>query len=135
MNSGYTKMTSFRTAFFEDSSEGCPQVINDSRVAASLTTHLDKIIAGYEQNNPRAIFPGQGTVDAARGRTRPRQLELDWPNAYRCWHGQFAATQFVLRIRDILNKSDFYPRMPDTLGNRIDWTMRGVEAVLFMDGY
>jgi hypothetical protein len=135
MNSGYTKVASFGTAFLEGSSKGCSQVINDSRVAASLTTRLDKILAGNAQNNPRTIFPGLGTVDAARGGTRPRQLKLDWPNAYRSWHGQFAATQVVLGIRDILNKSDEYPRMPDNLGRQIDWTIRGVEAVLFMDGY
>jgi hypothetical protein len=135
MNSGYTKVASFGTAFLEGSSEGCPQVINDSRVAASLTTRLDKILAGYEQKNPSAIFPGLGTVDAARGGTRPRQLQLDWPNAYRSWHGQFAATQVVLKIRDILNKNDNYPKMPNTQGKHIDWTIRGVEAVLFMDGY
>jgi len=134
MNSGYTKVAAFGTAFLEGSSEGCPQVINDSRVAASLTTRLDRILARYGQD-PRTVFPGLGTVDAARSGTRPGPLKLNWPKVYRTWRGQFAATEVALTMRDILNKSDDYPGMPDALGKPTKWTVRGVEAVLFMDGY
>lgn len=133
MNSGYTKVASFGTVFLEDSLERHPQVINDSRVAASLLSRLDTILEARNLN-PCEVFPGLGRVDAARGGVR-RQLKLAWPNAYRSWQGQFAATQAVLSIRRILNSNNVYPRMPNSEGGTIDWTMRGIEAVLFMDGY
>jgi hypothetical protein len=133
MNSGYTKVAAFGTAWLEEMENGRPQVINDSRVATSLTWRLDRI--PQEQGlAPADVFPGLGRVEAARGGTRPRPLVLDWPNAYQRWSGQFAATSVVLAIRDILNRDDAYPAM--SCGEReVPWTARGVEAVLFMDGY
>lgn len=130
MNSGYTKVASFATDYLENSGQGSPQVINDSRVATSLTFGLDSILQ-RRNLTPSALFPNLGTVNVGRGGTRPRTLLLEWPNAYGRWKGQFAATQVVSAIRDILNSSpsdypaDGYER----------WTVRMVEAVLFMDGY
>lgn len=135
INSGYTKVASFGTAFLEEcDSNATPQVINDSRVAASLTSRLDDILdrRGWL---PGQIFPGLGTVKAARGGTRPRSVNLNWPNAYQSWVGQFAATQVVRMIRDLLNQGGDYPKMPCREEKESHWTMRGVEAVLFMDGY
>jgi len=133
MNSGYTKVASFATAYLEDETARMPQVINDSRVATSLTWRLDTVLREHGWL-PADLFPGLGRIDAARGGTRPRELVLAWPDAYQRWSGQFAATSAVLAIRDILNRDARYPKMP--FGERdVLWTMRGVEAVLFMDGY
>lgn len=132
MNSGYTKVASFGTAYLEERPDGIPQVINDSRVATSLTCRLESILKEHTWR-PAELFPGLGKVEAARGGTRPRPLAPDWPDAYQRWSGQFAATSVVLAIRDILNENGF-PRMP--FGEHdLAWTVRGVEAVLFMDGY
>lgn len=130
MNSGYTKVASFATDYLEHSGTGSPQAINDSRVATSLTWGLDSILQ-RRALAPSALFPDLGFVNVGRGGTRPRSLSLSWPNAYGSWRGQLAATQVVVAIRDILNGSpseypvDGYER----------WTVRMVEAVLFMDGY
>lgn len=133
MNSGYTKVASFGTAYLDDGSSGTPQVINDSRVATSLTCRLDAILREHGWL-PTDLFPGLGRVEAARGGTRPRPLSRGWPDAYQRWSGQFAATSVVLAIRDILNGDDRFPKMP--FGERdVPWTVRGIEAVLFMDGY
>ena len=133
MNSGYTKVASFGTAYLDEGSSGTPQVINDSRVATSLTCRLDAILREHGWL-PTDLFPGLGRVEAARGGTRPRPLSRGWPDAYQRWSGQFAATSVVLAIRDILNGDDRFPKMP--FGERdVPWTVRGIEAVLFMDGY
>lgn len=133
MNSGYTKMASFGTAYLEDESGRTAQVINDSRVATALTWRLDSILQEHGWL-PANLFPGLGKVEAARGGTRPRPLAMDWPDAYQRWSGQFAATAAVLAMRDILNQDNSFPRMP--FGEQeMPWTVRGVEAVLFMDGY
>ena len=137
MNSGYTKVASFGTAYLEENGNKCiPQVINDSRVATSLTHRLDSILSNRNLN-PTVVFPMLGKVEAARGGTRPRPLKLNWPNAYQSWSGQFAATEVVAKIRDILNDPSLnLPEMPCAEGEETScWTMRGVEAVLFMDGY
>lgn len=132
MNSGYTKVASFGTTYLEERASGIPQVINDSRVATSLTCRLESIFK-EKKWGLAGLFPGLGKVEAARGGTRPRSLTLDWPDAYQKWSGQFAATAVVLAIRDILNE-DGFPNMP--FGEHDEcWTARGVEAVLFMDGY
>jgi hypothetical protein len=130
MNSGYTKLASFATDHREDVPGGIPQVINDSRVATSLTHRLDTILQ-KKGILPSSVFPELGTVNVGRGGTRPRQLALAWPTAYGSWKGQFAATQVVMAIRDILNADlESYP--PEQSSR---WTVRMVEAVLFMDGY
>ena len=133
MNSGYTKVASFATVWLEGVAGRRPQAINDSRVATALTWRLDSILQARDWS-PAEVFPGLGTVEAARGGTRPRKMSLSWPNAYQKWSGQFAATGVVLAIRDILNEGDAFPRMP-LADHRLPWTARGVEAVLFMDGY
>lgn len=133
MNSGYTKVASFGTAYLDGETGRAPQVINDSRVATSLTWRLEKILQEHGWL-PANLFPGLGKVEAARGGTRPRPLVMDWLDAYQRWSGQFAATAVVLAMKDILNQNDSFPKMP--FGEQeMPWTVRGVEAVLFMDGY
>lgn len=133
MNSGWTKVSAFATAHLENSEGGQPQVIWDSRVAAAITSRLDKQLP--DDGNPAELFPGVGTVPG-RGGTRPRALTKPWQSAYMTWVGQVSGSQIVREIRDILNNSTSeYPAMPLPDGGTGLWTTRGVEMVLFMDGY
>lgn len=129
MNSGWTKVAAFATAHLEEG--GRPQAIWDSRVAAALTHRLDRLLP--EDADPAVLFPGVGTVPG-RGGTRPRALARRWPSGYRSWKGQIAGSQLVRDIRDVLNSGN-YPAMPLAEGGSGHWTTRGVEMVLFMDGY
>lgn len=130
MNSGYTKVATFGTAYLEEAG-GTAQVINDSRVATSLIARLEPVLQQHGWL-PADLFPGLGRIDAARGGAR-RQVEMIWPNAYQRWSGQFAATAIVHAIKSILNEGARFPKMPSGEGGT-PWTVRGVEAVLFMDG-
>jgi hypothetical protein len=131
MNSGWTKVAAFATAHLEGAGAALPQTIWDSRVAAAITSRLDDLLP--EGVAPSHVFPGVGTVPG-RGGTRPRTLSRPWPSGYRSWAGQVAGSQLVREIRDILNRGG-YPKMPLPEGGSGDWTTRGVEMVLFMDGY
>lgn len=131
MNSGWTKLAAFVTAHGEGDAAFRPQVIWDSRVAASVTSRLDAQLP--DGALPASLFPGVGTVPG-RGGTRPRKLSRSWPSGYRTWAGQVAGSAVVREIRDILNAGG-YPTMPLPDGGTGPWTTRGVEMVLFMDGY
>ncbi|WP_156404025.1 MULTISPECIES: hypothetical protein [unclassified Massilia] len=131
MNSGWTKVAAFVTDHVDGLGTGRPQAIWDSRVATSIVDRLDGLLpAGVE---PATLFPGVGTVPG-RGGTRPRTLSRRWPSGYKTWAGQVAGSQVVRDIRDILNNGA-YPKMPLPDGGAGAWTTRGVEMVLFMDGY
>lgn len=131
MNSGWTKVAAFVTDHLDGHATGRPQAIWDSRVATSIVGRLDGLLpAGTD---PATLFPGVGTVPG-RGGTRPRALSRRWPSGYKTWAGQVAGSQAVRDIRDILNNGA-YPRMPLPDGGVGPWTTRGVEMVLFMDGY
>lgn len=133
MNSGWTKVSAFATAHLENSEDGQPHVIWDSRVATAIISRLDAQLPS--DVNPKELFPGVGTVPG-RGGTRPRALTRSWPSGYMTWAGQVSGSQIVREIRDILNKSKSeYPEMPLPGGGTGLWTTRGVEMVLFMDGY
>jgi len=85
-------------------------------------------------------FAHIGTVPGYGG-TRPRQLSLSWPDAYRSWPSQIAVSQLIQQMRDMLNnetKADGtlrYRRMPLATGERGAWTVLGVCQVLMGDGY
>lgn len=133
MNSGWTKVAAFASACRETLGDGKPQVIWDSRVAASITTRLDAQLP--VDVAPESLFPGVGTVPG-RGGSRPRSLSRRWPSAYRTWTGQVSGSAIVREMRDHLNDpAQGYPRMPLPHGGAGAWTTRGVEMVLFMDGY
>lgn len=135
MNSGWTKVAAFATAHLEQRHPDRTQVIWDSRVATSIIWRLDRILGSSLKQNPRDLFPCIGTVQG-QGGTRPRQLLHAWPGGYRKWSAQISGSAIVREIRDILNRPDHgYPRMPLPDGSRTAWTTRGVEMVLFMDGY
>lgn len=131
MNSGWTKVAAFATGHLEDMAAEGPQAIWDSRVATAIVDRLDKLLP--EGADPATLFPGVGTVPG-RGGTRPRALSRRWPSGYKTWAGQVAGSRVVREIRDILNSGN-YPKMPLPDGGLVKWTTRGVEMVLFMDGY
>jgi hypothetical protein len=135
MNSGWTKVAAFATAHLEEAEGGKPQVIWDSRVATSLIDRLHALAADGEHSNMRDQFPHIGTIPG-QGGTRPRSFQPGWPSGYRKWTSQVNGSALVREIRDVLNtRKDLYPPMPLPGNTTGPWTTRGVEMVLFMDGY
>jgi hypothetical protein len=131
MNSGWTKVAAFATAHLESGGE--PQVIWDSRVATAIVVRLDQLLPVDAM--PSDEVPGIGTVPG-RGGTRPRPLSRKWQVGYQRWDAQIAGSALVRRMRDVLNDPlRDYPKMPMHEGGADLWTTRGVEMVLFMDGY
>lgn len=140
MNSGWTKVAAFFSEHLEIHANLNPQVIWDSRVATSITSRIDGLLVAGGATTVPDYLAGVGAVEAGRGGTRPRPLTLKWPNGYGSWVAQLAGSQLVAEIRDELNADlATYGRMPafDAAGNPTTskWTVRGVEMVLFMDGY
>ena len=108
-------------------------VIYDTRVAASLTSILDPHMIRLAGTQLYAPFNALGHLNnAARGGTRPRQLTHSWPNGYMKWPAQIGANRLCRAVRDRLNSKTgpTYQKADNT-----PWTLREVEAVLFMDGY
>lgn len=134
MNSGYSKLAAFGTAFLEGVPGKYPQVIFDTRVASSLTSGIDAILRNHEYADPSVLFPGLGHLKGVQRHKSKLNLHHSWPNAYRHWTGQFAASRVVVQMQSILNDNPKFPCMPDRNGSDCHWTMRGVEAILFMDG-
>jgi hypothetical protein len=133
MNSGWTKVAAMATAFLEGHPSRVPHVIWDSRVTTSLVTRLEDLLLEDGVSDPSYLFPH--IVPApGRGGSRPRKTRLGWAHAYMSWPSQFAGSSLVREIRDILNRES-YPAMPAPDGGTTPWTIRGVESVLFMDGY
>jgi len=130
MNSTWTKLAAFST---EDLAN--PHVIWDSRVATSVTWRLEQLflaagLSAVPYGSPE-IPHNLGPMQVGRGGTRPRNLKLNWRNAYGRWEAQFAASEFVRLVRDHLNANKaIYPKHAPA-----PWTVREVEQVLFMDGY
>jgi hypothetical protein len=133
MNSGWTKVAAMATAFLEGERDRAPHVIWDSRVSTSIVWRLDRMLAKTPGSDPKGPFTGLGVV-GGRGGTRPRSLELHWAHPYGRWWGQEAGSAMVREIRDVLNQGG-HGWMPLSDGGEGRWTIRGVESVLFMDGY
>ncbi len=142
MNSGWTFLAAFASAIHEKSprSDYIPLMAWNSRIATAVISRLDFLLteAGVTELGDR--FPGLGLIPGWGG-TRPRQYSLNWPSGYRSWRTQLAASRLGIQIRDILNNSvnsrgqRKYRTMPLVGGDRGPWTLRGVELVLFQDGY
>lgn len=109
-------------------------VMYDSRVAAAIISIAESIIIYDHEcsrdlavaHSLRKAYPALGRIHSKYG-TRGRKAKIKWPNAYRCVQAQHQANDLCVRIKDYLNKV----RM-DKSGS---WTLRDVEAVLFMEGY
>jgi hypothetical protein len=109
-------------------------VIYDSRVAAAVTSILDPTMQSLSGQPNWQSYARLGTVPG-RGGSRPREVLWDWPNGYRVWASQTAAN---LLCREVLKELNQQARTrPDCrkLNDRSPWTLREVEAVLFMEGY
>ena len=129
MNSGWTKVAALATAFLEGDAARAPHVIWDSRVSTSIVWRLDRMVGV----DPKRHFPGLGAV-LGRGGTRPRSLDRRWAHPYGRWWGQEAGSAVTRELRDVLNEGR-HGWMPLSEGGDGRWTIRGVESVLFMDGY
>lgn len=103
-------------------------VIYDSRVATALVSLLDRHMAQLVDTPAFEPYRDLGTI-AGRGGSRPRPLIWQWRNGYRCWKAQYAANRLCLAVVERLNTS--YPK---PIAEN-PWTLREVEAVLFMEGY
>jgi hypothetical protein len=143
MNSGWTKVAALATEFVE-AEGGTPQIIFDSRVAASLLSRLDKVLNQVPTgDDPRKFLPhelaalgwvpGRGGTRTTKGR---REHRLHWTNRYKRWDAQFSATRLVSAIRQHVNRElSGFGKMPFSPYENGTWSTRGIEMILFMDGY
>ncbi|TQV84436.1 hypothetical protein [Aliikangiella coralliicola] len=140
MNSGWSLLASFATHWLNNKPDRIPMACWNSRVSASILSRLDFLMveAGYEDHENR--FEHIGRVPGVGG-TRPRELSLNWPDGYRSWKNQVAASRFINLIVECLNNeknsdgSLKYEPMPIPTGGRAPWSIQGVQLVLFSDGY
>lgn len=109
-------------------------VIYDSRVAAAIMTVAEDIYRPKTADNNAVVtcfrhhYPNLGLYGGSGG-TRPRGYRAGsgWPPAYEVIRAQLDANDLCIRIRDCLNSTEE--------DGRSTWTLREVEAVLFMEGY
>lgn len=140
MNSGWSLLASFATHWLNGMRDCTPMVCWNSRVSTSIISRLDFLMveAGYESLDGR--FEHLGTIPGIGG-TRPRETTLEWPDGYRSWKTQIAASRFVNLMVHVLNNdknedgSLRYQAMPIPTGGSAPWSIQGVQLVLFSDGY
>lgn len=137
MDSGWTKVAAFGTAWLEDANRS-PQIIYDSRVAAGLIRNVEKAIltqwAGWPDHF-KDYLQDQLRWVPGRDANKLRSLQLRWKSGYKKWEPQFFGSLLVRLMRDALNaQPERYGLMPSEKGEH-PWTMRGVEMVMFMEGY
>jgi hypothetical protein len=126
LNSAWTKLYSFALP------EKC--VIYDSRVAAAVTAILDPVMESFSPCHKWQPYVALGTVPG-RGGSRPRDLRWDWPDGYRAWTSQMAANLLCRAVLDELNRQAASQHDCRKLDALTSWTLREMEAVLFMEGY
>ncbi len=139
MNSGWSYVAAYATAHLELDEKRLPQAGWCSRVASSLITRLDFLLSEAGVSELDGRFEHIGIVPGAGG-TRPREFTLDWPVGYRNWQAHISGSRLIREIRDVLNSTlednkPLYRMMPLVGGDQGTWTVRGVELVLFGDGY
>lgn len=140
MNSGWSFLASAATSYLDNQEGRLPMVWWCSRVASSIISRLDFLLAEAGVTELGQRFKDIGTVPGYGG-TRPRQYSLEWPEGYRSWKSQIAASKLVQQMAHILNTEKNaqgnrrYQPMPLAGGDRSDWTVQGVQTVLFADGY
>jgi len=126
LNSAWTKLYAFALP------DKC--VIYDSRVAAALTSILDPVMDLISDSPRWQPYSCLGTI-SGRGGSRPRDLKWKWPNGYRKWASQMAANLLCRKVVDELNEQSKVRFDCRKFKDCTDWTLREVEAVLFMEGY
>ena len=140
MDSGWTKVAAFSTDRLEEAG-GMPQAIYDSRVANALIRNVEKL---YEQDKSEWLLVLQPILHQhlrrIRGRggggTRNQPYKMNWKLGFGRWDAQYFVSFLVRMMRDVLNeKANQYDPMPMPGAPSRAWTTRGVEMVLFMDGY
>lgn len=111
-------------------------VIYDSRVATAILRIAEYMYPVVIKDNKPAdsvrdfqgAFKHLGTVGGRGGsRLLQRFRSQDWPNAYQNCIAQREANTLCSYIVEALNKTG--------MDERKNWTLREVEAVLFMEGY
>jgi len=115
MNSAWTKL--YAVFYPEDF------LIYDSRVATALLGLAETTLSDDEIAQLRQRYPALGKV-AGRGGSRPRATCLAWRNAYRCWAAQLDANALGQAMLAALNAKSLKL-----------YTLRHLEATLFMEGY
>jgi hypothetical protein len=143
MDSGWTKVAAFSTDWVEELG-GTPQAIYDSRVANSLIRNVEKL---YSQEGVEWLRTLQPILHRhlrriqGRGGTRKNEpYTMNWKSGFGSgtglWRAQYFASFLVRMMRDVLNEDrNRYDPMPTQDDSSRNWTTRGVEMVLFMDGY
>ncbi|MBV1909259.1 MAG: hypothetical protein KUG78_08045 [Kangiellaceae bacterium] len=140
MNSGWSLLASFATHWLNNQDDRTPMICWNSRTSTSILSRLDFLLveAGYDGLEGRFAHLG---VIPGWGGTRPREMSLKWPDGYRSWKTEIAASEFVNLMVLCLNNeknengSLKYAQMPIPTGGRAPWSMQGVQLVLFSDGY
>jgi hypothetical protein len=135
MNSGWTKVAAFATAHRDDGKcNSLVQVIWDSRVSTSVIRRLDSIFANERIGKLPTPYCDIGIV-AGRGGTRinKKQLNFNWRNGYGRWDAQYIGSAFIREVCRVLNMRGMKMSRQDK--SKDCWTVRGVEMVLFGDGY
>jgi hypothetical protein len=126
LNSAWTKLYAFALP------DTC--VIFDSRVAAALTSILDPAMHLISRLPEWQPYKGLGTI-SGRGGSRPRDTSWKWPVGYGTWASQMAANLLCRKVVDELNRQSITRADCRKVNDPSRWTLREVEAVLFMEGY
>lgn len=140
LDSAWTKLAAISTDWLGADGR-YPQVIFDSRVSVSLLEAIDVVCAADPRlTGQRDLLQKQGLgYVPGRGGNRPARVEqlreAGWRSGYGRWSAQFAASALVSQIVASLNANAEFEKMPTQKGGSAAWTTRGVEMVLFMNGY
>jgi hypothetical protein len=109
--------------------------IYDSRVAAAILTIAEDIFRPKSKGTKvidtvqyfQTHYPHLGLYNGTGGTRQRGCRSRQWPIAYKVVDAQYQANDLCKRIRDRLNALKE--------NDRPSWTLREVEAVLFMEGY
>ena len=126
LNSAWTKLYAFALP------DTC--VIYDSRVAAALTSILDPAMHLISGSPGWQSYLRLGII-SGRGGSRPRDVSWKWPIGYGTWASQMAANHLCRKVVEELNRQSIARPDCRKFDDRTPWTLREVEAVLFMEGY
>lgn len=106
--------------------------IFDSRISAAILSILDPFMPVISRTPNWEKYSSLGSIPG-RGGTRPRKYSWKWKNGYGSWKTQISANKIILDIQTRLNSEE--QKSNKLSGNNRTWTLREIEAVLFMQGY